>query len=174
MQKYCRIKCNTSENWDSETMLSFSFSHVSCLSWLDGSNISTTGDDIFDILLISNVSYEGLQHLKGYRGGVGRRRWRRGVRWVLWTAARTQSLDGGTYDDEDRASPLNWPRSPARRRYLQLLPASRSPTTTHTYCTIEMCMGMGTIGIPSFPWDFHVTHGSDNDYISWEWKWKWE
>ena len=27
-----------------------------------------------------------------------------------------------------------------------------------------MCMGMGTIGIPWVPWDFHG-HGSDNDYI---------
>jgi len=29
---------------------------------------------------------------------------------------------------------------------------------------LEMCMGMGTIGIPCVLWDFHG-NGSDNDYI---------
>jgi len=44
---------------------------------------------------------------------------------------------------------------------------------------LEMCMGMGTIGIPCVLWDFHG-NGSDNDYIMgigmgvgikvWEWE----
>jgi len=31
-------------------------------------------------------------------------------------------------------------------------------------CVLEVCMGMGTIGIPWVPWDSNV-NGTDNDYI---------
>jgi len=42
---------------------------------------------------------------------------------------------------------------------------SRAPNVSvDITCRPEMCMGMGTIGIPSVPWDSHG-NGSDNDCI---------